>query len=228
MTLKEAACLPETCFHRLVEPGDARPAEGGPGLAGPWRHQRHRHHRDPDCPRAWRAGLRHRRISEKVPVCRDLGAEQAWNYREADWSSPDLREAGGADVILDMVGGSYIARNIKALADDGRLVQIAFLQGAKAEINLAEVMTRRLTITGSTLRPQSDLAKARIAAAGRGPCLADDRARRAEGGAGQRICAVRRPAGALADRGAGPCRQDRAEGRGIAPRPLRDPAAARI
>jgi NADPH:quinone reductase-like Zn-dependent oxidoreductase len=63
-----------------------------------------------------------------------------------------------------MVGGAYIARNLKALAMDGRLVQIAFLQGAKAEINFAEVMTRRLTITGSTLRPQSDLAKARIAA----------------------------------------------------------------
>ncbi len=75
-----------------------------------------------------------------------------------------MAQAGGADVILDMVGGSYIPRNIKALANDGRLVQIAFLQGAKAELNFAEVMTRRLTITGSTLRPQSNQAKARIAA----------------------------------------------------------------
>ncbi len=62
-----------------------------------------------------------------------------------------------------MVGGDYIPRNVKALADDGRLVQIAFLQGPKVELNFAQVMMRRLTITGSTLRPQSDLAKARIA-----------------------------------------------------------------
>jgi len=62
-----------------------------------------------------------------------------------------------------MVGGEYIPRNIRALADDGRLVQIAFLQGPKVELNFAQLMTRRLTITGSTLRPQSDLAKATIA-----------------------------------------------------------------
>jgi len=61
------------------------------------------------------------------------------------------------------VGGDYIPRNIRALADDGRLVQIAFLGGPKTELNFAQVMARRLTITGSTLRPQSDLAKARIA-----------------------------------------------------------------
>jgi NADPH2:quinone reductase len=62
-----------------------------------------------------------------------------------------------------MVGGEYLPRNVKSLADDGRLVQIAFLQGPKVELNFAQVMMRRLTITGSTLRPQSDLAKARIA-----------------------------------------------------------------
>ena len=62
-----------------------------------------------------------------------------------------------------MVGGSYIPRNIKALADDGRLVQLAFLQGPKVEMNFMQIMTRRLMVTGSTLRPQSDLAKARIA-----------------------------------------------------------------
>ena len=74
-----------------------------------------------------------------------------------------LRAEGGADLILDMVGGDYIPRNLKALAEDGRLVQIAFLQGSKVEVNFATLMTRRLTMTGSTLRPQSDLAKARIA-----------------------------------------------------------------
>jgi len=99
---------------------------------------------------------------EKCRVCERLGAERAINYRSDDFVAV-LRDQGGADVILDMVGGDYIARNLKALADDGRLVQIAFLQGAKVEVNLAQLMVRRLTLTGSTLRPQSDLAKARIA-----------------------------------------------------------------
>jgi NADPH2:quinone reductase len=74
-----------------------------------------------------------------------------------------VRGQGGADLILDMVGGPYMQRNLKTLADDGRLVQIAFLQGPKAELNMMQMMTRRLTLTGSTLRPQSNLAKARIA-----------------------------------------------------------------
>ena len=99
--------------------------------------------------------------AQKVQVCADLGAE-ARNYRDTDFV-PWLQAEGGADVILDMVGGDYLPRNLKALAKDGRLVQIAFLQGPKSELNFAQVMLRRLTITGSTLRPQSDLAKARIA-----------------------------------------------------------------
>lgn len=97
----------------------------------------------------------------KCAACADLGARPI-NYREKDFVTV-LRKAGGADLILDMVGGDYIARNIKSLADDGRLVMIAFLSGARAEINFAQVMTRRLTLTGSTLRPQSDSAKAEIA-----------------------------------------------------------------
>ena len=76
-----------------------------------------------------------------------------------------LRAEGGAHLILDMVGGDYLPRNVKSLADDGRLVQIAFLQGPKVALNFAQVMMRRLTITGSTLRPQSDLAKGKIAEA---------------------------------------------------------------
>lgn len=98
---------------------------------------------------------------QKCAACAELGAHPI-NYREADFVTV-MRKAGGADLILDMVGGDYIARNIKSLADDGRLVMIAFLAGAKAEINFAQVMTRRLTLTGSTLRPQSERAKARIA-----------------------------------------------------------------
>ncbi len=102
---------------------------------------------------------------EKCALCRDLGAQRAINYRETDFVAAvkDATDGRGADLILDMVGGDYIPRNVKALADDGRLVQIAFLSGPKVDLNFAQVMARRLTITGSTLRPQSDLAKARIA-----------------------------------------------------------------
>ncbi|MEO9897211.1 MAG: NAD(P)H-quinone oxidoreductase [Paracoccaceae bacterium] len=99
---------------------------------------------------------------EKCNACRELGAEVAVNYRTDDFVEV-MQVEGGADMILDMVGGDYIPRNFKALADDGRLVQIAFLQGPKVEVNFVQLMTRRLTMTGSTLRPQSDLAKARIA-----------------------------------------------------------------
>ncbi len=99
---------------------------------------------------------------QKCATCLTLGAERAINYRTEDYLEV-LRAEGGADLILDMVGGPYLPRNVKALADDGRLVQIAFLLGPAVELNFAEVMMRRLTITGSTLRPQSDLAKSRIA-----------------------------------------------------------------
>ena len=99
---------------------------------------------------------------EKCQACTDLGAERTINYRDEDFVEV-LRSEGGANLILDMVGGSYLPRNVKSLAQEGRLVQIAFLQGPKVELNFALVMMNRLTITGSTLRPQSDLAKARIA-----------------------------------------------------------------
>ena len=101
---------------------------------------------------------------EKCAVCTSLGAERAINYRSEDFVEI-LKAEGGADVILDMVGGDYVARNLKALAPEGRLVMIAFLQGPKVTLNLAPLMMQRQTITGSTLRPQSDLAKARIAEA---------------------------------------------------------------
>ena len=98
----------------------------------------------------------------KCLVCEELGAKRAINYKKEDFLDV-MKRLGGVHLILDMVGGVYIEKNIKALVDDGRLVQIAFLQGAKAELNFAQIMTRRLTITGSTLRPQSDLSKAQIA-----------------------------------------------------------------
>jgi NADPH:quinone reductase len=102
--------------------------------------------------------------AEKCAACEKLGAERAINYREEDFVEV-IKAQGGADVILDMVGGDYIQRNIHSLANDGRLVQIAFLQGAKVELNMTQIMTRRLTVTGSTLRPQSHAAKAAIARA---------------------------------------------------------------
>ena len=101
---------------------------------------------------------------EKCRVCEDLGAERAINYRDEDFVAI-LKDAGRADLILDMVGGAYIPRNIKALKTGGRLQMIAFLGGPKVEFNFAEVMVRRLTISGSTLRPQSISAKADLAAA---------------------------------------------------------------
>jgi NADPH2:quinone reductase len=102
---------------------------------------------------------------EKCRFCLDLGADVAINYRDDDWDDKAL-EAGngtGPDVILDMVAGSYMQRNINILARDGRYVIIAFLQGPTAELNLRAVLGKRLTITGSTLRPQSVEEKAEIA-----------------------------------------------------------------
>lgn len=105
--------------------------------------------------------------AEKAAACVALGAERAINYREADFVA-ELRDATGgrgADVILDMVGGDYIARNVSAAAESGRIVMIAFLSGSKATINFASVMMKRLTLTGSTLRPRSVAEKAAIARA---------------------------------------------------------------
>jgi len=105
--------------------------------------------------------------AEKCERCRALGAELAINYRQDDFVEAvrTATDGRGVDVILDMVGGDYISRNIKALAMDGRLAMIAFLGGPVAEVNFAQIMAKRLIVTGSTLRPQSDLAKARIAEA---------------------------------------------------------------
>ena len=104
---------------------------------------------------------------EKCALCESLGAEAAINYKTQDYGEEIKRLTGGkgVDLILDMVGGSYIPRNIRALALDGRLVMIAFLGGPKAELNFAQIMMKRLTVTGATLRPQSDQAKADIAEA---------------------------------------------------------------
>ena len=103
--------------------------------------------------------------AEKCAACVKLGAERAINYRDEDFVTVvrDATEGAGVDVILDMVGGDYIARNIKALAPEGRLCQIAFLGGSKAEIDFLPVMLKRLTLSGSTLRPRPVAFKAEIA-----------------------------------------------------------------
>ncbi|MBN9886667.1 NAD(P)H-quinone oxidoreductase [Salipiger abyssi] len=164
MALREAACLPETFFtvwSNVFQRGGLQAGErflvhGGSSGIGTTAIQL-----------ASAFGARvfaTAGSAEKCAACTALGAERAINYRDEDFVDI-LRGEGGANLILDMVGGDYLPRNVKALADEGRLVQIAFLQGPKIELNFAHVMMRRLTITGSTLRPQSDLAKARIAAA---------------------------------------------------------------
>jgi putative PIG3 family NAD(P)H quinone oxidoreductase len=105
--------------------------------------------------------------ADKCAACEKLGAERAINYRDEDFVTVvrDLTGGAGVDVILDMVGGDYIARNIKALAPDGRLCQIAFLGGSKAEVDFLPMMLKRLTLTGSTLRPRPVEFKAAIARA---------------------------------------------------------------
>ncbi len=164
MSLKAAACLPETFFtvwtnvfiRGGLQGGERFLVHGGSSGIGTTAIQL-----------AHAFGARvfaTAGSAEKCAACTKLGAERAINYRDEDFVEI-LKGEGGADLILDMVGGSYLPRNVNALADDGRLVQIAFLTGPKVELNFAQVMIRRLTITGSTLRPQSDLAKARIAEA---------------------------------------------------------------
>ncbi|OFW09864.1 MAG: NAD(P)H-quinone oxidoreductase [Acidobacteria bacterium RIFCSPLOWO2_12_FULL_59_11] len=93
---------------------------------------------------------------EKCAACVKLGAEKAFNYRTQDFGAEVMAATGGkgVDVILDMVGGDYVPKELKCLADDGRLVFIAFLRGPKTELDINELMRRRLTVTGSTLRPR--------------------------------------------------------------------------
>lgn len=100
----------------------------------------------------------------KCALCEDLGAEQAINYRTDDFVET-VRAAGGTDLVLDMVGGDYTARNIAVLKPGGRLVNIAFLKGSKVAVDLMPVMLKRLTLTGSTLRARPAAEKARLAAA---------------------------------------------------------------
>lgn len=105
--------------------------------------------------------------ADKIAAVKKLGADAAINYREQDWAKEvwELSGKKGVNVILDMVGAAYTEKNLKSLALDGRLVQIAFLQGAKCELDMTPIMVKRLTFTGSTLRPRTVEQKAAIAQA---------------------------------------------------------------
>jgi NADPH:quinone reductase len=103
----------------------------------------------------------------KCAACRELGAAVAINYRNEEWVAVvrNATDNKGVNVILDMVGGNYVSKNLDSLAVDGRLIQIAFLRSSMVDVDLMQVMRRRLTITGSTLRPRSPEEKGEIARA---------------------------------------------------------------
>ncbi len=165
LSLTEAAALPETHFtvwsnvfdRAGLKPGESLLVHGGSSGIGTTAIQ---------LAKAFGARVIVTAGSdEKCAACTGLGADRAINYKTEDFVEAVKDETGGAgvDVVLDMVGGDYVARNFKALAPDGRLVSIAFLKGPKVEINLLPVMLKRLTLTGSTLRPRDIAFKAAIA-----------------------------------------------------------------
>jgi NADPH2:quinone reductase len=161
----EAATLPETFFtvwsnvfqRAALQPGETLLVQGGSSGIGVTAIQLAR-------------ALGHRVFAtagseDKCRACTELGAERAINYRTEDFSAvvKELTGGKGVDVVLDMVGGDYLKREIACLADDGRICLIALLGGARTEIDLGQVLRRRLTITGSTLRPRPVAFKAQIA-----------------------------------------------------------------
>jgi putative PIG3 family NAD(P)H quinone oxidoreductase len=162
LTLVEAAALPETVFTvwaNVFETGALKPREtllvhGGASGIGTTAIQMAKAHGAHVFATAG--------DDAKVKLCQELGADRAFNYRTTDFES-EVRGLGGADVVLDMVGGSYVQKNLNLLKDGGRCVMIAFLQGPHAEVNLMRLMLKRLTLTGSTLRSRSNEEKARLA-----------------------------------------------------------------
>jgi NADPH2:quinone reductase len=167
LSLEEAGAVPETFFtvwtnvfdRGRLQPGETLLVHGGTSGIGTTAIQ---------LAKAFGATIIATAGSaEKCEACRRLGADVAVNYREQDFVAAVKEATGGrgVDVILDMVGGDYIPRNYEAAAQDGRIVQIAFLQGPKAEVDFRRLMVKRLTHTGSTLRPRSVPEKAVIARA---------------------------------------------------------------
>ena len=157
LSLAEAASLPETCFtvwanvydRGRLAAGESLLVQGGSSGIGVTAIQMAAATGNPVFATAG--------SDEKVAACVRLGAREAFNYKTQDFEKEILRATGskGVNVILDMVGGDYVPRELKCLADDGRLVFIAYLRGPKTELNIDAVMRRRLTLTGSTLRPRT-------------------------------------------------------------------------
>jgi NADPH2:quinone reductase len=165
LSMIEAASLPETCFtvwsnifdRAQLKAGDTFLVHGGTSGIGITAIQM-----------AKAMGARVFATAgspEKCKACERLGAELAINYHEADYLEvlKEVTHKKGIDVILDMVGGDYIQKNLKLAALEGRIVNIAYLQGPVAKVNFLPIMLKRLTVTGSTLRPQSPEVKANIA-----------------------------------------------------------------
>ncbi len=165
LTLTEAASLPETFFtvysnvfdRGALKAGEVLLVQGGSSGIGVTAIQ-------------MAAALGNRVFAtagsdEKCAACVKLGAEKAFNYRTGDWAE-ELKAATdgkGVNVILDMVGGDYVPKELKSLADEGRLVMIAFLRGMKTEVDLSVIMQKRLQVTGSTLRPRTIEFKGQVA-----------------------------------------------------------------
>ncbi|MBF9239598.1 NAD(P)H-quinone oxidoreductase [Hymenobacter sp. BT683] len=161
LSMVEAAALPETVFtvwHNVFQRGALQPNEtllvhGGSSGIGTTAIQ---------LAKAWGSRVAITAGDDaKCEACRQLGAEWAINYKVEDFEV--VLKPVGVDVILDMIGGNYMAKNLSLLKDDGRLVFINAMQGARAEFNALDLMRRRLTITGSTLRPRSADFKAALA-----------------------------------------------------------------
>lgn len=164
LSLIEAAALPETVMTvwanvfdtAALEPGETLLVHGGASGIGTTAIQMAKAH-----------GARVFATAgddAKAKLCEKLGADRGINYRNEDFEAV-VRDLGGADVVLDMVGGPYVQKNLNLLNDRGRCVMIAFLQGPQAEVNLMRLMLKRLTLTGSTLRSRPNEEKARIARA---------------------------------------------------------------
>lgn len=162
LTITQAAALPEATFTvwaNVFEAGALKPGEtllvhGGASGIGTTAIQ---------MAKAWGARVfATAGDAAKCALCETLGADRAINYRTEDFEAV-ARDAGGVDVVLDMVGGPYIQKNLNLMNEGGRLVMIAFLQGPQVQLNLMRLMLKRLTITGSTLRSRSAEEKERIA-----------------------------------------------------------------
>ncbi len=165
LTYIEAAAIPETYFtvwYNLfmragLQPGETMLVHGGSSGIGTTAIQLAK------C--AGATVITTAGSDRKCEFCVNLGADHALNYKTGDWehSVGELTGSEGVDLVLDMVGGPYMQKNMNVLGRDGRYVIIAFLKGSKAELDLRQVLGKRLTITGSTLRPQTDVEKAAIA-----------------------------------------------------------------